>query len=131
MTTKTSAADALEKFGILRDKAIAKGLASDTPTIVSDDDYVLGEDLGFDPEIRIEAPSLESLIVFQETLNSENSLAISQALLGIENTTAIVRSLDERFGVNDAEHFFVGIVLDVVEHFFGDGAGDVAGGFSN
>lgn len=131
MATKTTAAKALEKFGDLRDKAIKKGLASAVPTIVTDDDYVLGEDLGFTPEIRIPAPSLEKLIVFQETVNSQNSLAIAQAILGVAETTAIVRNLDERFGVNDAEQFFVGIVLDAVEHFFGDGAGDVNGGFSN
>ena len=130
MATKNTAEKAIENFAKLREKALKKNLISNTPTIVSDEDYVIGDNFDIEPEIHIKAPSLESLIVFQENVNTGNALAISQALLGVRETRDLVRALDKKFGVNDAEANFVSIVLDVIEHFFGEGAGDVDGGFT-
>lgn len=130
MPAKTTAAAAAKKFDALRKKAVERGIAASKPTIVTDEPYVLGADYGFETELRVEKPSLESLIVFQEAVNSGNALRISQTLLGVENTTLAVRTLDSKFETNDAEEIFVAIILDVIEHFFGADAGEVAGGFS-
>lgn len=130
-TTKNDAATQAAKYAKLRQKAIDKGAVNGTPTVITDKPYILGEEYGFTPELHIPVPNLESLIVFQTAAaDGMNVWEITRALLGPNNAVRLIRVIDENFDVAAAEATLSGVLLDVMEHFFGPGAGEVRGGFT-
>lgn len=131
MTAKknTTAAAKAAKFENLRRKAIESGLATESK--VNDDPYILGEDFGFDPEIKIDAPSLESMLVLQKAITAGDVLDQATTLFGAVATTRIVRRLDQDFDAPTASQILTGIILDVTEHFWGRDAAEVEEGFTS
>ena len=127
--TNNTAAKKAAKFAQLRQKAINSGLATESK--VSDEPYILGEDFGFDPEVRIEAPNLEKLLILQRAINGGDVLEQSTTLFGGPNTERIVRALDQQFDTAAASQILTGIILDVIEHFWGQGAAELGADFTD
>lgn len=127
---KPTAAQKAAKYATLRQKAIDRGATNGKPTVVTNEPYVLGAEYGFEPEISIPVPNLETLIVFQNAAEGNNVWEITRSIMGPSNAVRIIRALDENFEVDEAEQVMSGILLDMLDHFFGPGAGEVRGGFT-
>lgn len=129
-TNKNSAATKAAKFAKLRQRAIDSGVARGKSLVASTEDYVLGEDYGFSPEIRIKCPSLESALALQQNFQNGDVWGVAQSLIGPAEAVRVVRALDEGGDTNAAEEAFLGLILEVMEHFYGPGSFNVAGGFT-
>jgi hypothetical protein len=89
-------------------------------------DYVLGEEDGFDPEIRVSFPlSLEQQEGYYYAVRQRDTFAQARVLLGDNNYDRVVRTFDQ---FDDATQLFLGFVSDLNDHVNGKGAADVPGG---
>lgn len=128
--TKNTAAQKAAKFARLRQRAIDSGLVRGQD-VKSAEDYVLGAELGFDPEIRVSAPSLEDMLVIQQAAQGGGAWDLALALFGYDDARRIVSVLDENLDGNAASQTLVGIVIDVTEHFYGPDALTTPEGFTS
>ncbi|WP_228002138.1 hypothetical protein [Nocardia australiensis] len=110
-----------QRFSQLR--ARAQHASKDTPTI---EDFVLGPDDGFDPEIRVSLPlSLKAQESYYYAARAGDTFAQVRAVLGDAQYTRIVEIFDAE---KDSADLFVGFARMLTDHLSGKGAGDVEGG---
>lgn len=130
-TEKNAAAKKAAKFAQLRQKAIDRGVADKIK--INNKPFVLGEDYGFDPEITIPAPSLESTLVANRAMTAGDLIDQANAVFGEYNAARIIRYLDEGFDndVAGASQALFGLILTVFEYFWGSDAMEVDGGFTS
>ena len=126
---KNNATAVASKFDALRKKAIDSGLASEIK--VNDEPYVIGEDYGFTEPLTVPVPSLETTLIMQKAFTSGDALDQSLTLFGDEVTTKLVKALDDQFNLEDSSVLLTGFLIEAIEHFWGAGAGEVAGGFTD
>lgn len=87
--------------------------------------YVLGPEHGFDPPLVAKFPErLSQQVELDVASRRGDTVAILHILLG-DQLLPVVRKF-EAFG--DAERLLGGLMLRIMDHFLGDGAGDVPGG---
>lgn len=128
-TKKTAGIEShAKKFEALRQKAIDSGLASEIH--VSNDPFTL-EEYGFGPEVKADVPTLESTLILQQAVTDGAVLDQSVALFGRENVAKIVHELDKVYDSAAASQILTGFIIEAVEHFWGQGASEVAGGFTS
>lgn len=97
-----------------------------TKTVVTDEPWVLGEELGFNPPVVVEKPSFLDRVQFQRVFSSQDVVEILRFIFK-EDTARVLVALDGEG--DDAELIALGLVADFFEHFYGVGFDEVVGGF--
>ncbi len=87
--------------------------------------YVLGRDQGFDPPITVQFPKDLTGRVRVDQLSRQNDIfGLLQVLMGGQ-FMRVVQTFDQ---FDDGEELLIGLAYRILDHFYGQGAGDVPGG---
>lgn len=116
---RKTAVEKIDKFESLRARARASEfeISSGREPLVLD---------AFDPPITATYPSsLESRLALDEATREMRLVAILRIFLGGDQFIRAVREFDK---LPDSDALLLGLVLKLIDHFVGPGAGDVPGG---
>lgn len=115
----------VDAFEALRNRARGSALNVATP-VASQEPFVLGPEDGFDPPLIIEWPaSLPQRVALEVTSRHGQVVGFMQNLLPDRDFIRVIAMFAP---FPDADRLLVGLYLQILEHFFGPGAGDVPGG---
>ncbi|WP_280317300.1 hypothetical protein [Nocardia wallacei] len=117
-------AERIATFDALRDRARNSALQVLTPDLAKP--FTLGPESGFDPPLVVEWPTdVGSKVGLDTAARHGNIVPFMQLLLGDETLMRVVAKFQP---FADGDRLMVGLYLQIMEHFFGPGAGDVPGG---
>lgn len=120
-TTKATAPE--RAFEAFRQRA-ANTYKKDKPPQIRD--FVLGKDMGFDPEIRVKFPmSLKQQEAYYYASRNGDVFAQVRAVLGDMQYARVMAVFE---GEEDSADLFLGFSQTLFDHVSGKGAGDVEGG---
>ncbi|MGV9540929.1 hypothetical protein ACWDSF_06350 [Nocardia beijingensis] len=89
-------------------------------------DFVLGKDMGFDPEIRVKFPlSLKQQEAYYYASRNGDTFAQVRAVLGDAQYARVMGAFEAE---PDSAELFLGFSQLLFDHVSGKGAGDVEGG---
>lgn len=88
-------------------------------------DFVLGAEEGFDPPIVIKTPDLIHRRALFYAQRNNDPFAMVEAAFGVAQYNRIINALNDD---DAADELLAELGKDVVQHFFGEGAGEVPGG---
>ncbi|MFI7191480.1 hypothetical protein ACIBQ0_17235 [Nocardia nova] len=112
-------------FDALRERARGSRLNVATP-VATQAPFALGPEDGFDPPLIIEWPaSLPKRVALELTSRHGQVVGFMQNLLPEQDFVRVIAMLAP---YPDADRLLIGLYLQILEHFFGPGAGDVPGG---
>lgn len=112
-------------FEALRDRARGSRLNVATP-VATQAPLALGPEEGFEPPLIIEWPSnLAQRVALEVTSRYGQVVGFLQNLLPEQDFMRVIAVFSQ---FDDADRVLVGFYLEIMEHFFGPGAGDVPGG---
>lgn len=87
--------------------------------------YVLGPDQGFDPPITVQFPTtLTGRVQVDQLSRRDDIYGLLQVLMGGQ-FMRVVATFDQ---FDDGEELLLGLAYKILDHFYGQGAGDVPGG---
>lgn len=111
-----------EKF---RARALKVSGTGERNKIVTNDPFVLTEEQGFDPPLKLEKPSFAVRMGLQDALGKNDYMRALQLMFGGQiNRVLLVLDRYERHTGNDSDNVLVGMLMEYMEHFYGEGAMD-------
>ncbi|MEV0367507.1 hypothetical protein [Nocardia fusca] len=119
-TTKPAPERAFEAFRQRAANTVKKG------GVPRPKDFVLGKDMGFDPEIRVKFPmTLDQQEAYYYASRNGDVFAQVRAVLGDAQYARVKAAFA---GEPDSAELFLGFSQTLFDHVSGKGAGDVEGG---
>lgn len=116
---KTDTQEAISKFEEYRERALKVAKSADLKAgsgTVTNEPFVLGEEYGFKPEIKVEKPSFLGRVSVQRALESGDVIEMIRVIFG-DNAVRVLVALDGEG--DDAELVALGLVAAFFEHFYG------------
>lgn len=120
-----SPADRFEQFRS-RGVEVSKRSGRKRRKFVTDDPFVLGEEHGFNPPIEVEKPVYTDRLAIEEMSRNGDAVGILRLLFKSDFRRFLV-ALNEQG--DDAEEIAIGVFLEIMSHFYGDGIADEMGTF--
>lgn len=122
---KASAAKKIARFEEFRERALRATKATNAPSIVTDEPFILGADEGFDPPVEIEKPSFTLRFNLNEAMNNGDVSKVLR-LVFLDDINRVFRVIDahERETGESGDEIITGILVAYFEHFYGVDAAD-------
>lgn len=110
------------RFLKFRNRAVEMRISDGKNHLVSNDDYVLGEEYGFTPPIVLSRPSFKERTAFGAAMERGDALSSMRIVFGAD----LNRFLDVLSDYEDetnipGDDIAIGIMIDYFEHFYGKG----------
>ena len=93
---------------------------------VTDEPFVLGEDMGFDPPIVINKPVYTDRLAIEEMSRAGNATGVLRLMFKDDYRRFLVQL---NGAGDDAEEIALGVFIEIQEHFYGPGILDELGTF--